>query len=162
MPEALSGTIDQYVGKKADYLIFDGLREAGDTLLTQSLALPRQSGASVVGVQKLVQRFLLELLTDRGSIPYRPTRGTFFTIRFRSGAIRTSQELFSEFVSAELFIRTALSLEETAADPPDERYGEARLLSAELFADTAALSIQITSRAGNSRQVIYPLRSTTP
>ena len=51
--------------------------------------------------------------------------------------------------------------EDFNTDPLDERYESANLLSATLNGDTAFLSIQVNSKAGESRSVIYPLRVTT-
>lgn len=156
----LSGTVQDYVGRTVDYLAFDGAKASGEAKLIPALVLPGQSGALIAGIEKLVQRFLLELLTERGSLEYQPDRGTFFLTRIRAGIVRTSQDLFSEFTIAEVDLRNPLILEESDTDPADERYLDAKLLSASLFGDMASLLIQVNSRAGTSRQVIYPLRIT--
>lgn len=160
MTKLLSASVQDYVGRTIDLLAFDGAKASGEAKLIPALVLPGQSGALITGIQKLVQRFLLELLTERGSLEYQPTRGTFFLTRIRAGIVRTSQDLFSEFTIAEVELKNSLMLEESDTDPSDERYLEARLLSASLFGDQATLNIQVTSRAGVSRTVIYPLRVT--
>ncbi len=91
---------------------------------------------------------------------YDPTRGTSFITQFRAGLIQTTQDLNSAFALAEVDVRLNLGLEESTDDPDDERYDSMNLLSAALIGDTANLSIQINSLAGESRVVIYPLRST--
>lgn len=156
----LAGSVVDYVGRQADLLAFDDATAAGEAQLRLALVYPGSAGALTTGIQKLVQRFLLELLTDRGSLQYLPFRGTSFLMRLRAGYVRTSQELFSEFTAAELLIRSNLRLEEIATDPLDERYRNAALLQATLDGDTAQLKIQITSQAGESRQIVYPLRTT--
>jgi len=160
MTKLLSASVRDYAGRTVDLLAFDGAKASGEAKLIPALVLPKQSGALITGIQKLVQRFLLELLTERGSLEYQPTRGTFFLTRIRAGIVRTSQDLFSEFTIAEVELKNSLMLEESNTDPSDERYLEARLLSASLFGDQATLNIQVTSRAGESRTVIYPLRVT--
>jgi len=154
----LSAGVKDYVGRTVDFLAFDDAKASGDTLLTQALVQPGQSGALITGIEKLVQRFLLELLTEQGSLDYMLNRGTFFMTALRSGIVRTSQDLFSTFSSAEVDVRNNLRQEEDITDPADERYGSAKLLAASLFGDTATLSIQVNSVAGESRTVIYPLR----
>lgn len=154
----LSAGVKDYAGRTVDYLAFDDAKATGNTLLTQTLVKAGQSGALITGIEKLVQRFLVELLTEQGSLDYLPGRGTFFMTALRAGVVRTSQDLFSAFSSAEVDIRNNLRQEEDITDPADERYGSAELISASLFGDTATLSIRVLSVAGESRNVIYPLR----
>lgn len=159
MTTQLTATVRDYVGRTVDYLAFDNARVTGDALLNQALIQPGQTGALITGIEKLVQRFLLELLTEQGSMEYQPNRGTFFMTALRYGMVQTSGELFAEFSTAELDVREKLRLEEDFVnDPADERYAEAVLLSASLSGDTATLSIRVSSVAGESRTVIYPLR----
>lgn len=149
-----------YVGRTVDVLAFDDAKAQGETLLTQALVKPNQSGALITGISKLVQRVLIELLTEKGSLLYDANRGTDFITQFRSGLIQTTQDLTSAFALAELDIRLNLGLEENTDDPADERYESMELLSVALATDTATLSIKVNSLAGDSRIVIYPLRST--
>lgn len=154
-----SGTPAQYAGRTIDFLAFDGAKPVGDAQLTPALVQSGQSGALITGIEKLVQRFLLELLTEKGSLHYSLDRGTFFITQIRAGAVRTSQDLFAAFGAAELELRTSLRLEEDLDnDPDDERYRSATLLSASLFGDMATLSIRVLSMAEDARTVIYPLR----
>lgn len=154
----LSGTVQQYQGRTIDYLAFDDAKAKGDALLSQALIKPGQSGAITTGIQKLVQRFLLELLTEAGSLDYQPGRGCLFITRVRAGLINTSASLFSAFATAELDIRNNLRNEDTFNDPDDERYQRATLISASLSGDKAFLNIRVLSVAGESREIIYPLR----
>jgi hypothetical protein len=154
----LSGTISEYAGRTSDVLAFDGMKQQGDVRLTQELVAPGESGALTTGIQKLAQRFLLELLTEKGSLLYDPDRGTFFITKFRMGLMQTSQDLYSSFSSAVADAKIQLSQEESDQDPLDERFSDASLLGASLLGDQASLSIRLTSQAGDSRVVIYPLR----
>ena len=154
----LSGTISEYAGRTSDVLAFDGMKQQGDVRLTQELVAPGESGALTTGIQKLAQRFLLELLTEKGSLLYDPDRATFFITNFRMGLMQTSQDLYSSFSSAVADAKIQLSQEESDQDPLDERFSDASLLGASLLGDQASLSIRLTSQAGDSRVVIYPLR----
>jgi len=160
----LSASIYDYIGRTVDYLAFDGAKpdNGGEAKLSPAMVMPGKSGALTTGIQKLVQRFILELLTEKGSLQYQPSRGTLFMTYLRIGYIRTTSQLIALFNSSELDIRNNLRLEEDFVnDPLDERYANAELLSATLSGDMAYLSIRIHSQAGDSRSVIYPLRVTT-
>jgi len=117
-----------------------------------------ESGALIAGIQKLVQRFLIELLTGAGSLTYLPDRGTLLMPRLNAGLIRTTQDLFSAFNEAAKSAVASLAAEETETDPDDERIESVSLLSASLLGDTAVLNISITSLAGEELTVLYPLR----
>ena len=153
-----SSTVQEYQGRTIDALAFDGAVPAGEVQLTQALVLPGQSGAVTTGIQKLVQRFVIELLTESASLTYQSKRGTTFITAFRAGIIRTSADIFSQYAVAELDARQNLQAEESNTDPSDERYRSAKLLSAVLSGDTAQLTIRVLSVAGESREVIFPLR----
>jgi len=153
-----SGTVQQYQGRTIDVLAFDDAQPAGDALLTQVLVQRGQSGAIITGIEKLVQRFLIELLTEAASLDYQPLRGTTFMTALRAGIVRTSADLFATFAVAAVDARQNLQGEEQDTDPADERFRRADLLSATLFGDTASLNIQVVSEAGEARKVIFPLR----
>lgn len=155
----LSASVVDYVGRSVDVLAFDDAKASGEAKLSQELVKPKQSGALTTGIQKLAQRFLIELLTEKGSLEYLPERGTFFITQIRAGIIRTSQDLFAAFSTAERELRNNLRLEDNLeTDPKDEQYQSATLLNASLFGDMATLTIEVTSAAGTTRKVIYPLR----
>ena len=155
----LSGTVQQYVGRTSDLLAFDDASIRGDVLLAQALVKTGQGGALISGIEKLVQRFVIELFTEKGSVQYDQNRGTLFMTQLRAGMLRTSADLFAAFSSAEVDIRNNLRLEESLNnDPADERYTSATLLRATLNGDTANMQIQIVSAAGTDRTLLYPLR----
>lgn len=155
----LSSNVLPYVDRVVDMLAFDDAKSAGDALLTQVLVQPKQSGALIAGIAKLAQRFLIELLTERGSLNYLPTRGTFFITQIRAGLLQTTQDLFTSFSAAEVQVGINLRAEDNLNNyPTDEQYASAQLLKAELNQDNAYLQIQVNSVAGTTRQVIYPLR----
>ncbi len=86
---------NDYIGRKVDVLAFQGPVPVGEVLLTQSLALEGTGGMVTTGINFLAQRFLIELLTERGSIPHWPIRGTTFMTEIRSQFVRTL-EIYSE------------------------------------------------------------------
>jgi hypothetical protein len=146
-----------YVGRSIDLLLMDNIPSSQTTLLIQSLVLPGQAGAAITGIQKLAQRFLLELLTDQGSLTYLPNRGTQFMLQLRSGAMRTAADVRSAFILAESTARGTLRREQSPTAPADEKYVRAELLSVTLEADLISLRIQVISEAGSDVVLIYPI-----
>jgi hypothetical protein len=155
----LSSNVLPYVGRTVDMLAFDDAKETGEAELTQTLVKKNQSGAVIAGIEKLVQRFLIELLTEQGSLNYLPNRGTVFITQARAGILQTSQDLFAAFSAAQVQVSINLTNEDSINnDPTDEQYQSATLLAVSLVDGNASLTIQVTSVAGTSRKVIYPLR----
>lgn len=154
----LSATVDQYLGRTVDLLLYDGMAVGADTLLTPALVLPGQSGALITGVQKLVQRFLLELFTELGSMTYASTRGCNFMRDARRGGWRTPTDVEQSFYTSLLNVKRNLIQDELSTDPDDERFASAKLLSVVVNADSVVLHIQVLSQAGTARKVLFPLR----
>jgi hypothetical protein len=151
------GTLSQYLGRKADLVAFQLFLESGINQLDMSLSKEGQGGAIVVGPQKVVQRFLLELFREKGSMTLRPRGGTDFITEFRLGYMRTPVDVTGAFARAVVDIRNTLQAEESDDDPDDERFANATLLSTEVTGTTAVVKAQIETRAGTSRDFVFPL-----
>lgn len=149
--------IDQYLGRTIDLLAFVGVRNGKEALLLQDLALPRQGGEICTGVQKLAQRFLLELLTPVGSLTYLPERGTGFLPQVLRGELRTPTAVMAALSEALTDIRKNLRNEELGSEPADEQYLNAVVDSVAVLPGTVNIYITVNSRAGTSREVILPL-----
>jgi hypothetical protein len=150
-------SVADYAGRTADVLAFYGAAPGtGDVLLVQSLA-GNGSGAIVAGIQKLVQRFLVTLLTEMGSWQYFPAMGSGFLTDARRNYWRTVADVRQSFAAALLDVARQLQNEELPGDPPDECYGSATLLSVLLTPGSVNLRIQLTSLAGTSYQFIAPI-----
>lgn len=150
-------TIADYAGRAVDLMAFQGATTAGPAPLQMAIGLPGNSGTVATGVQKLAQRFLLELLTERGSMPYAAKRGCNFMTRLRAGRLRTTVDVLVEFSLAISQVETNLLADERSDDPPDERFAGAELLDVALGNGTIRLQILLTTAAGRSRKFILPL-----
>mgnify|MGYP000877176217 CR=1 FL=1 len=119
-------TTADYVGRKVDLLAFHGY-DSGDPSapLEQSLAPDGTGGAVVAGVEKLAQRFLVELLTERGSLPYAAARGCSILSEARQGGWRSAGDVTRSFYSSLVDVRRTLLGLESDSDPDDERYASA-------------------------------------
>lgn len=148
-------TITAYQGRTVDVMAFQDVVGPGkEARLTPSLVTG--GGTVCTGIQKLAQRFLLELLTEQGTILHLPERGTRFLPNLRRG-IRTELDVFTAFGFAVANAARNLRADETTADPDDERFARAELTSVALLPGHVTLHIRLTSRAGTSRPVILPL-----
>lgn len=150
--------IADYHGRKIDLLALRGATAQGASVLQQSLFDSASSGEVCTGVQKLLQRWVLEFMTIRGSMPFLPERGSGFIAAARRGTMRTEADALVEFRFAAEEVRQNLVAEESADMPADERFAEAILDQLILTEDSGlAVSVTITSRAGNARKAILPI-----
>ena len=150
-------TAADYAGRTIDVSAFTGQRPAGDTRLVAALADEGQGGLAVTGVVKLAQRWLMEFMTIRGSIPALPERGCDFYGQLARGELRTDLDASQAFYLSADQAKTNLVREETVEDPDDESYADVTLLGATVVAGNLTLRVKIDSRAGSSRTAILPL-----
>lgn len=146
-----------YAGRSYDFLALQNIKARGDARLGLELAKQGDSTYICVGVQKLAQRWLLEFLTERGSMPGLPARGTDFMTRVRQGRIRTEAALRAAFAFAEYDARVNLQKEEEITWPDDERLAGVNLISVAFLPGYANLRVGIASRAGVLRDIILPI-----
>ena len=149
-----------YIGRRADLLAFDDFRTKGDTLLTQALVSPDSTGAVIAGIEKLAQRFLLELLTEYGTTAGIPDRGCQFMRDARQGRWRTPADVRRSFSSSMLQVRRSLVRDWVPSDPRDELFSEAEMLDVVVSGDFVSVRIALTSLAGETRVILYPMRTT--
>lgn len=149
-----------YINRTVDLLAYQAENVAGEQLTVQSLHGDGvHSGRITTGIQKLAQRFTLELLTEAGSIKYNPTRGCDFITTLRAGGIQSQIDLFVAFSSALVDIKRNLQAEELETDPDDEKYDSAEILNVTFSPGQAAVYVKINSVAGDSRTVIAPINT---
>ena len=147
-----------YLNRRFDVLALRGAKPTGDVRLTQSLFDAEVGGEVCTGVQKLAQRWALEFLTVRGSMPFHlATRGTHFVQQAKTGRLRTEIDVTSQFSFAAVLVRDNLIKEEDDTMHPEDRLRKATLLSIVLFGDSLQLYVNIESQAGDTREVILPI-----
>jgi hypothetical protein len=162
-------SFSDYATRKYDYLALQNTNARKKTKLALELFNSNSSGTICVGAQKLAQRWLLEFMTETGSMPGRPTRGCDFMRNARTGKFLTKASVATAFVLSNVDVRRNLVNEEYADMPADERFLSAELLAANVIPDSTVgvktatsaaylnLTVKINSRAGDSRQVIVPI-----
>lgn len=151
--------LKDFVNRKYDYLAFQPVADRRDGLKDLALFDERTSGKICTGAQKLAQRWALEFLTERGSMPYLPERGCDFMTQIRQGRVRTQNDIIANFTSASLAITRNLRQEEYEGMPDDERFDRALLVNVILHPGYADLRVIIVSRAGITRTVIFPVET---
>jgi hypothetical protein len=149
--------LSDYANRRYDFLALQNVSRDVETKLGLELFDSAGKGQICVGIQKLAQRWLLEFLTELGSMPGLPTRGCNFMTLVRQGRIRSQSGILSAFSFAAYDVRVALSTEEDDTWPDDERISDAELLSVAFLPGYANLRVNIVSRAGAARAIILPV-----
>lgn len=145
-----------YLGRTHDVLCFQP-QPSGSGRLTMSLG---ERGEIVTGVQKAAQRFLLLLLTPKGSIPYAENVGCSFLTDLSRGGLRSVADVYTAFSAALLDIYNQFLDEESPDDPADEQFSDAEIISVRVDTDTVYLVVRVSVESGDSTQYITPLSIT--
>jgi hypothetical protein len=141
-----------YTGRTVDVAALDGTYADSEFELVQGImGAGYRSGKVVTGIQKLVQRWVIEFLTPLGSMPYLLNRGSVFLNEARSGRMRTEADVMSVFAYANSKISDTLI--------EDEQYSDARLISVAIsLGSKVSLTIAIDSKAGADRIFTVPIQ----
>jgi hypothetical protein len=150
-------SLQDYAGRKYDYLAFRDVSAVKAAKLDMELFKVNDTGQICVGVQKLAQRWLLEFLTETGSILADPTRGCDFMTAVRQGRLRTAVNVYTTFSASDLDIRRNLQNEEYDEMPDDEKFGSVELTNVAILAGFLRLDVKINSAAGTTRAIIVPV-----
>ena len=152
------GRVNEYVDRTLDLATYHGIQPVGNARLVEALAPDDASGAIVTGVQKVAQRFLVELLKEQGSMPFRPDEGTVFLTEAKEGRFQTQADVLGAFARGVVEARRVIQADESEDDPPDERFVDAEVLEVFVAPGTAVVKFRIVTAAGSDRQFIFPLR----
>jgi hypothetical protein len=150
-------SLADYANRKYDYLALQNVDTSRETKLGLVLYAEDNSGLICTGIQKLAQRWALEFLTEKGSMPGLPDRGTDFMLRLRQGKLRSQFDVTQSFYATNIRMRVTLKAEEYAGMPDDERFSDADLLSSAILPGYLNMRVMITSVAGDERTVILPI-----
>ena len=146
--------VSDYIGRTIDVLAFRGGTAVGEVELDRSLAADGGSGEITTGIQKLAQKWLLTLLTEKGSVKYKPNFGTFFMRKLAIGSVATEQQLFALFSAVEIDLAGQLLAEEDANTPDDERYNTSKIISATVFPGYINLTVTLSSQTSNVNFIV--------
>lgn len=136
-----------------DLALLHGAAEKGETQVAWSLTCG--GGGLCTGIQKLIQRFVMLLLTPKGSMKFMPDRGCTFPSAV--GQSYSESQVSAAFRFAMADVAPQLKAEEDESMPDDERFRSAELLDITFFGTTLSIAVSLTSRAGSSHEVILPI-----
>ena len=107
-------------------------------------------GDELRGMDKLVQRVIIALLQEHGSVKYsfgkRNGPGCGFMIALRSGEMRSEMNVSAQFFLARHFIFAELRREELPGDPPEECFEDVRCKGMVIEPGFLKLKLHIKSR----------------
>jgi hypothetical protein len=164
-------SLQDYAQRRYDYLAVQNVKPHGDSQLALEIFNKDTAGKICVGMQKLAQRWLLEFMTERGSMPGLPDRGCSFMTVARAGGFRTRLNVETTFSSSDMQIKRNLIAEEYEGMPADERFASAELLNATVLpgfdvnqksgttAVFLSMQVKITSAAGAEYSIIFPVET---
>lgn len=110
----------------------------------------------VTGLPKLGQRFLLELLTPQGSIPYLPVRGCLFIPHMQSVSVQSELDVTIAFSIGLVQITQNLQGEDSSIYPLDEQFSTATLDSVVITPGTVTITCTVISMDNGAIQVTTP------
>ncbi len=157
----ISGTSTDYTGRTTDVLILGNVNPLSSATQVNSLSFGSSSKV-VTGIQKLVQKYTILLLTDVKSQPTFPDEGTLLLPSLRKYSKTTSVsdvEHYFNFANLTVieklrdYVRTAGE----NAVPIDEQLDSAELQKIEVVGDSLNISVKITSLAGDDVVFVLPL-----
>lgn len=157
---AVSGTISSnYVGRKKDISIlqYPDASKADSQLVATSFS---KSGRFCAGVQKLIQRYTIILLTNLDSQPLYPAFGTNLLYRLRQGLPPTDRLLASQIFNTASFsaVRVLSEYQNRHIETPlDECITRATLTNISLAGGSVSFAVTITTKAGDIVEFIVPL-----
>lgn len=152
----MATTLD-YTGRLIDLLIFQNAQPQGDQKIYLGLGV---GGEVTTGIQKMSQTFVILFLTETGSVPMLPLRGSRFITAIRLGKIIDEASLQSEFVLAAESVKRYMAITaEQEGWPDDEILTDIQLTNFSLNKATSTLIIyiQLTSQAGTTHDLFLPL-----
>jgi len=124
---------------------------------SQTLADSQNNGQTLTGMAKLSQRFILELMTGKNSVPL-STEGCNFVARLKAG-VASETDVFLAFHSSLGDVAKLLASQESSTDTPDEQLASVAVISLLLDASSGSLSLalRLRNKAGVTHRVSLPL-----
>jgi len=149
-------SVIDYADRKYDLCILQPSQPTGGLSVQTIINTP--GGTICSGLHALIQRFVIELFTEKGSFRFAPQRGCSFLSALRSGVLRTEANVLLHFNLAAVNIYTNLKQQEARqAVLPDEAYAGVALDGIVIEDTTLRLTLTVFSEAGTTATVILPL-----
>lgn len=150
---AISHKLSKYPDRSFDFVVMHGATLTGSSMVDFSLV--KDGGAVCTGLQKLIQRYVLCLMTDVGSVLFNTRRGCAF-MRDVMRAVN-EEDVETAFQFARMDVAQQLRNEETEDMPDSEKYASSELIDVSFFGDTLSIAIKLQSVSGDSSDIILPI-----
>lgn len=120
----------------------------------QQLAGPGDTGEIITGGTKLAQKYVVILMTEKGSIPYASNRGSNFVNIMRMHGLNSEADVLTAFTGAQLDM--SVQLKPKVTDPPDEQFVKATVKGIIITSEGIMLSFNIITR-GTGLEITIPI-----
>ena len=156
-------TTMDYTGRTVDLEVFQTEAVPAERLRLELTAASSGKHRRVAGVQKLVQRYLLTLLTSKGSVRYMPERGTKFMAYVAGGLLQSRTDIVQYFAFSDSDAAAQLKSQDASQEgqglPADEKYSRSYLM--DYLIDPAAarlyLKVRLLSQADTAYTFVIPV-----
>jgi hypothetical protein len=161
----ITATTD-YSGRQVDLEFLQTIEKpVGQTAVTKSVALKQPK--MVAGLQKLIQRYVVLLLTRLGTVYLAPDQGSRFLDRILRGGGRSGGYIEQTFAFANSDVIDQMRSEDNLEDTygptsDDERIDTAVLLDYSVDFATSTLSLRIFLESVAGQSVTYVVPVTVP
>lgn len=152
-----------YSGRQADLEYLQTVDKPRGTIPVSRTVGARQP-KGVAGLQKMLQRYVVLLLTRIGDVYLKPEQGTRFIEQLIRGGGRSRGYLSTAFAFASVDVISQMRHDDSQEDlfgviPDDEQISIARLLNYEVdvLSRTLSLRIYLESQAGPGAEYIVPV-----
>jgi hypothetical protein len=122
-----------------------------------SLTHPYRSGMFITGIQKLVQRFITELLTDVGSVRLNPSYGSNLLSLLGRANVQAVTDVHGALVSAIHQVRRNMQQRIVGDEPADEILHEVIIERLEPVLDRVIVVLKVVAASGAARVTNFPL-----
>jgi hypothetical protein len=155
---AITGTTTDYSFRTVDILIMGGINPLSPDIQKDTLTFGKPS-QQVTGVQKLIQRYAINMMTVLGSQVNYPTYGTNFvkSLLTMSGVTTNAATHLFNFANMKTISEFRAYQAANPNLPLDEQLNTATLLSFNSSGDTINIQISISTLAGQNLIFVLPL-----
>jgi len=153
-----------YTGRQVDVEALQTTEEPASTIRLSKTMTDGAKHRRITGLQKLVQRYAVLFLSDRGSARHNPLQGTDFVRIAQQGGIVGRESVVYYFAFANIQVRETILKEQGDStfgeQPEDEQFDRAVL--EDYAVDTTLgylyLKIRVYSVSGDSANFIIPIQ----
>lgn len=159
----ISGVTTNYTGRKKDISIFFGPRPLDSATQKMSIKFGKPS-AFIAGVQKVIQRYAIAMLTKLGSQENYLDFGTSFLTNLQNSSSVVSKndvEHFFNYANISVLDNFRQYQADNKDFPLDEQIDTATLINYLVGTDSVSFNIQIVTQAGETIEFVLPVPDQT-